>query len=451
MPISDLINLTISLQAPAVTAPGFGIPALVADFDAAVDTAFGVDLFKVITKATWQTVLTGLGLSSSDSEWQMVNDHFSQTRQPPTALLGRRETPVAQVDTITIDTAEDGTYTVTVDGNDATYLSSSDTEEVIRDALITAINLLTITDTATPVSTDDIVMTADEAGESHILAVTHSATPANISIVPTTPNVGLTEDIVAWRAERDDFYFIVVHEKTNGQIREGMAAIESLTKMGFFATNDADVQGQASGDIATEMGALGYVRSCLMWHDDDAEHPHAAIVGKMAPTTPGDEAWAKQTLASISGFVPTDSTRLRDKHTFYIEAFAAIDGSTAVTMTTNAQVISGQWIDLVWGRDYLFSLINASVLTAMRDAPKLPYTTQGAGAILNTAVMGPLLQVSEAEGSGLVISDTIVVTIVVPEDQSGASKTARNLPSNTFSATLQGDVETMELTGSLLV
>ncbi len=451
MPISDLVQLTINLQEPAVTAPGFGIPALVADFDTAVDTAFGADLFKVITKATWQTVLTALGLTSSDSEWVMVSDHFAQTRQPPTSLFGRRADPVAQIDNVSVDTAEDGTYTVTINGNDAIFVASGSTTTLIRDGLVISVNALTDPVTAANgVGADDLDVTADEAGESFTIAVTHSVTPANISTTSSTANTGLTEDMVAWKAERNDFYFVVVHEKTNGQIREGMSAMETETKMGFFATSDADVQGQASGDIASEMGALGYVRSVLMWHDDDSEHPHAAIVGKMAPTTPGDEAWAKQTLASVSGFEPTDSTRLRAKHLFYLEAFAAIDGSTAVTMTTNAQVISGQWIDLVWGRDYLFSLINASVLTAMRDSPKIPYT-QGGAAVLEAAIRGPLLQVSDAEGAGLVVADTILVDMVVPEDQSTPNKTARHLPGNTFSATLQGDVETLEITGALLV
>lgn len=451
MPISDLVNLVINLQEPAITAPGFGTPALVADFDPAVDTLFGADLFKVITKNTFKTVLAALGLTSSDSEWQMVNTHFAQARSPEQALLGRRADPVAQQANVSVDVYEDGTYTVTINGNDATHLASSSTTTAVRDALVIAVNGLTDPVTASNgAGADDLDIDADEAGESFTTAVDHSATPSNISFTTPIANVGLAEDIIAWKLERNDWYFLVLHEKTDGQIREVANAIESEVKMAFTQTNDPDVQGMASGDLASELSALGLVRTVLMWHDDDSEHPHAGIVGKMAPTVPGDEAWAKQTLTTVTGFKPTDSVRLRAKHTFYLEAFEAIDGSTAVTMTTNAQVVSGQWIDLVWGRDHLQSLIESSVLTAMRDAPKIPYTTAGAG-ILDAAVRGPLIERSDAEGSGLVIFDTIVVNIATPETQSAASKTARDLPGSTFSATLQGDVETMDITGDLVV
>jgi len=284
-------------------------------------------------------------------------------------------------------------------------------------------------------------MTADEAGESHSYAVTHSVTPANISVANGTPNVGLAEDIVAWKAERDDWYALAILERTTGQIRECASAMESERKIFIAQTDDSVAQAAGSTDIGSELKALGYVRTGVVYNDTDTEYVDAALLGKMLPSDPGSETWANQTLVGVTGLVPTSSTNLDAKNYIWLESF---EGGS-FSMTREGKAIGGTYLDLVRGRDWLHNLMKVRLLQLLRDAPKVPYTTTGGqqvGGVIESALQ-------EASDAGLVTRSSIVVTIPTPEDQSGANKGNRHLPNVTWGATLEGAIHSMDVTGNL--
>ena len=112
------------------------------------------------------------------------------------AYLGKRyivpvtgTASVSQVDTVTINTVLNATtYTITVNGVDATYLSDgSATDLEIRDGLVTAINSNNFNEpvTASNGGTDaELVLTSDVPGEPFLLVV-----DGNQSVVNTTANL----------------------------------------------------------------------------------------------------------------------------------------------------------------------------------------------------------------------------------------------------------------------
>lgn len=128
---------------------------------------------------------------------QTVNLNFTKgsTVNTWTISATTSQTPVAQVDTVTIGatTIEAGdTYTVTVDGNAVLYTTTGLEPgglSGIRDALVAAINAAnTIVTAAAGTSDGDITLTADVAGTAFttLAATGNEGTPDNTATIVTT-------------------------------------------------------------------------------------------------------------------------------------------------------------------------------------------------------------------------------------------------------------------------
>lgn len=447
MSLDRIANITINLQERPIPLAGFGIPLIAALLtspqSSAWDTEYGASTdVAEIAVDTWQGALESLGVSSSADLYVALLDMFSQDEQPETVLLGRRATAVAQVVNVSIDAATDGTFTVTVNGTDYTYAASGTTADVIRDALVTAVDADPAV-SAVAGAGDTLDITASVAGVPFTLSTGHSSTPASISSSETTANVGLGDDIGDWRAERDDWYFLLETTRTPGVVQYAAETIETMRKLFVTQSSDADAQTASTTDIGYLLGPLGLNmnRTSVWWNDNDDQFVDAAIVGKMAPKDPGAETWANQTLSSVTGIEPTSASNLIAKRYSWLETFTAAN----FAMTQEGTVASGQFIDLIRGRDWLHNLIQIRIVQALRDAPKIPYTDEGAD-IIGSVIRGAL---AEAAAKGLVDADTIVVNVPPKSQQTATDIGNRRLAGITFSATLLGAVHTLDITGNL--
>lgn len=447
MSLDRIANIVTNLAEPPLGLAGFGVPLVAAIMtsgqDSAWDTTYGADVDVIeVTPANWRTTLTALGVTSSEDLWVGVSDLMGQVRKPQLALVARRATAVAQVNNVSIDTAEDGTYTITVNGNDYTFVASGNTATQIRDGLIAAVDADPDVDASTGAG-DTLDITALVAGVPFTLSVSHSVTPANISTTSSTASVGLPEDITVFRSERNDWYFLLETTRTTGVILAAAAVIETDTKLLVAQTDDANIQTASTTDIASRLGPLGlnYSRTSLWYSDNDDQFVDFAIVGKMAPADPGSETWANQSLASVTGIVPTSEAALVAKNVNWLESFTAANFS----MTQEGKVSSGTFIDLIRGRDWLNNLLQIRLVQALRDAPKIPYSDTG-GETIAAIIRGAL---EDAADVGLIDASTIVITVPPASSQSSTDRGNRHFPNVTWSATLLGAIHTLEVTGSL--
>lgn len=449
MSLDRIANITINLRERPISLAGFGTPLLAAILTAPQDTAWdteygaSVDVIEV-DSGNWQAVLTTLGVTSSEDLWVALSDMFAQDEAPSLVLIGRRATAVAQVNAVNIIGTADGTFTVTINGNDYSFVAVAQTATQIRDGLIAAVNAGTDPVTAGVVDADTLSLTADEAGVPFTLSVEHSvSTAANITTSVTTASVGLPEDIVTWRAETDQWYFLLETTRSSGNIQAAGEVIETLRKLFIAQSDDANAQSASTADIGSVLGPTGLNldRTAVIWHDNDDQFVDAALVGALAPTDPGSETWANVPLSSVTGIIPTSETNLADKNYTWLESFVAANFS----MTQGGAVASGQWIDLIRGRDWLHNLIQIRLVQALRDNPKLPYTDTG-GEAIGAIIRGAL---EEAAAAGLVVASSIVVNVPLVASQSSTDRGNRHFPGVTFSATLQGAIHTLEVEGDL--
>lgn len=445
MSFDNLVQLNISLSQPPIPLASFGVPLVLAVLTSPQATAWtsvhSSNLYIEVTPSTWETALAAIGVTSSEDLYLALQDLFGQDDQPERAYIGRRQTAVALVRRFTISGNTDGTYTITINGTAHAHVASGQTATQIRDALIVLINAgaQATRVTATSNSTDQIDVTADLAGETFTDAT--SSTGSAITVATQTASVGPTEDVAAIRAQVDDWYWLLETTRASGNHRMLAALTSTLRKFYWGQTSDAAAQAAGSTDIGSELGALSYIRTALVWDDDDNDFVDAAWVGLMAPSPPGSASWHAKTLAGVTGIVPTGESFLETKRYNWLERFPAGQFS----MTRHGIAIGGQFVDVVVGRDWLHNLIQTRCIEAMRSVPKIPYDERGA-AILRAVIRAALLEAADAD---LVDRDSIVVNVPTAASQESADRAARFFAGITFSARLTGAVHSIGISGAL--
>jgi hypothetical protein len=141
MPLADVVNVLVLIGASPIGLAAFSTPLVAADLTTPQQVAFGSDDVREVTPATWRAVMTEIGVASNEDLYLSLRTMFSQVTKPSLVLLGLRADPVAQVVTYTIPAVPpDGTYTITIDGQDCSFAASSSTQTQVRDGLITAVD-----------------------------------------------------------------------------------------------------------------------------------------------------------------------------------------------------------------------------------------------------------------------------------------------------------------------
>lgn len=446
MPLDSVANITISLSAPPATRASFGIPLVIGEFTGAQNTLFGSDLTAEMTAITWEATLTALGFTVADPLWLSVRTLFGQKQVVELLIVGRRETAVALVRTYTVTGATDGTYTITLNGEDFSFVASSSTETAIRDALVTAINSGSVPVTAAPVSTDQLTVTADVLGVPFTSITASSGDP--ITDVVSTPNVGINDDLTAINTERSDWYWVLEVDRDD-DVNEFLAVtVESFGRdiQADVLTNDANAQGQSitTGDIGGRLSDLSILRTGVWWNDDLLEFVDSAAAGTVLPLTPGSATWANQALRLVTGISTNDTltseSRLRAKHYNWLETFGDVG-----QMTQGGYRAGGQWTDVVRLRDNVKNELQIALWQMLRDLDKVAYTDDDM-AIISSVIEGVLADFADTGG---IVEGTISVFIPLVDDQATGNKANRLVEGITFAATLQGAAHQLVVVGSL--
>jgi Protein of unknown function (DUF3383) len=440
MSLDRIANITINLRKPSLPLASFNIPLTGAALTSQQEGNWGDNLVREFSPYTYLDDLETIGVTDSEDLYVALVDLFSQERQPSVALVGMLSDAVAQVNTITLGGATDGPYVLTINGTDFSYTASSNTATQIRDALLALVNAGTQPVTASTSGANAMPLTADEPGVSFTVSV--SSPGSTMTSVLTTPNVGYPTDLVQWRAERNDFYYVLEQSRSPALIKNIAGVVEAMGKLFFAQSNDSAAQTQgATTDLGSELAALGYNRTAVIYDPNNDQFVDHALVGRMAPVAPGSETYANKDLVSVSGFVPTSDTTLASKRYTWLESLPAAQ----MSMTQGGTVASGQWIDLIVARDWLKNFMQIRLVQALRNAGKIEFTQTGAQ-ILGGIIRGCLM---EAGSSPYNILDTKTIGIDLPTVSQLGDRGTRHLPDVRWRATLKGAIHTLDTTGDL--
>lgn len=457
MPLQDIIKHTITLGGATLGLRSLNIPIVAAilttEQGTAWDNIYPGQLVASTGPQDFLTDLKALGVLTTEPLHVALVDMFSQRNPagqqlaPLELLLGRRATPQAQVETITVDAFEGGNYTITITHTPGATVSEfivpgNTDEDTTAGDIRSAITGIPITASG---AGPNAVLTADEAGVPFLVAVTHSATPANISNINTTPNIGIGEDIAAWRLENDRWYFMLETTLSPGVVTTAAQAIEVISapnKFGAFQTNDPLVlDGASTLDLISLLGPAGLnlTRSFIAWGPVVTDHIIFATIGKAAGLQPGAAGFEPQTLASVTGTVRTNSetASLEKKFAHWVEQYLDTDPPTSVSR--GSQMLNGVFADLAWLIDDLVVRVQVRVLEKLRNS-NTPYI--GGEATVDGAIRGALLERADVLDVG-----SIEVKVPPASSQSAGNVVERRMDGVEWSVDALGKVRIVVIFG----
>lgn len=123
----------------------------------------------------------------------------------------------------------------------------------------------------------------------------------------------------------------------------------------------------------TTFKAKEYERTIVFYHTVENEHPDAALVGEVGNQTVGKVTWKFKTLTGITP-IDVQADELQEIHDDGAIAYVTKAGKA---QTSEGIVVSGEYIDVMHGKDWIKFSMEMSVQKALQDAPKVPYSDNG--------------------------------------------------------------------------
>lgn len=439
--ITDIANVTISLQGVTVSRQGYGTPVFLSKhrFTEEVVTAYA-NLTQV-----------GQVFPSTHNVYKAAQQFFSNSPVGRSFKVGRidadlRLTPAA--------VATGKVYSFTIKSGAASANIS-----------VTA----TGSDTTTTIAT--AVAAAVEASSVGSL-VAATAAAGVVTIVPTAPNkfevsklVNLADSYTssvtapqALQAALDadsDCYFITAEDHSEAWVLAMAADVEAREKLYGFSVAGASNYGSytkgaaISGDILGKISDAGYARTFGMYHQDEANFVELNWIGHNAPFDAGSVEWTNNVVA-ISPAKNVDGNILTATQQNNLSARNAtfVRNEGGQNATRGGLVAAGERIENIRGRDALQDALKARLTSLLlsQKGGKLPYNNTG------------INQVRAVIASGLdefvrrnFINPNYQITLPDERDVLASKKAIGLLDQGYFKAELAGAILLIDLTGTLSV
>lgn len=440
-PISTIVSVLISQESVPVTQDGFGVPLILG-----VNASF-LDLVQEFRNLS---EVTDAGFLTTDEEYIAAQKIFSQNPKVPLLKIGKRGTQVAMVQTIVFSGAliTGNTVNGKIGGVSITPVAFNTDNATTLTNLASAIQASPLVATAVSNGTNTITITAQTPGipcTASDFVVTGGATQATATIAITTANHGVGEDLADIREEDDDWYGLILTDRTQEVVEIAAAYIETQKKIFITCSDDADLLDDTiTTDIASVLQANNYRRTAIIYSATPDDFPDAAWMGKCFPFNPGSETWKFKTLAGIVADTLTSNQRfnLKNKNCNYYTTVGSQD------MTAEGVVSVGEFIDIIRGIDWLEYTIAFEVFFVLKNSLKVPYTDEGITLIENR-VRGAL---KAGENRGVIAIDPpFTVTVPRAVETPIVDRANRILNDVKFEARLAGAIHFVNIEGVVTV
>lgn len=431
MSLQTIVNVQITRGSRTITRAGFGTMLFLGS------GATFPERFRVYSSLT----AVAVDFLSSTNEYKAASKYFGQERKPRQIMIGKRLAAVAQVNTVTVLNNTPGSFTVTINGVAFTYVAVAETITQIKDALVALINAGAEPVTALSTGASTFSLTADVAGNSFTSLLT-----VNMSQVITTANHGIAEDLqdIVSLPGGNDWYTLAIETRTNSDILNAAAYIETVRKVFGVASSEANIKTGLTTDIASLVKAKSYTRTFVFYSADQANYPEAALFGVINPLDPGSYTAKFKTLVGIVADDLNDSelSFIKAKFCNYYTKVAGVD------IFQEGTVSMGEYIDTIIFIDWLQAQIEEGVFADLINNPKIPFTDIG-GAVLEKQVRAQLQK--GIRFGGLAADPAPTVTVPKVADIDPLDRQARIFKTIEFAANLAGAIHFTEIRGVVSV
>lgn len=451
MPLSDIVQISVSVDSANVTQAGFGVPLILS-----AEATFAE---RTRTYSTLDGVLADFAITTAT--YLACAAMFAQDPRPETVIVGRCANKPTQKWTVDLGSAGIlnstryrlqviDTATGTRQNADFTTDSTA-TEAELWAGLAAAYNAL-VGPTATAVNTGpgtSLVITGDTAGVWHSLAVINPSgqydSGVYMSIVQDHADPGVAADLAAIKDENDTWYGVCSLYNSKLYVQAIAAYVESNKKFYLAGIQDSATVTAAAGgtDTADELKDSAYARTAAVYHPDNASFIAAAYLGYGLPLDPGSETWKFMRLAGVPVYpiTATHQTNLNAKHCNY---FYSVAGRN---ITTEGTVAANEFIDTVRFVDWLEARIAESVFARLSSGTrKVPLTDPGI-AVIESVVRARLKD--GVDVGGLAADPAPTVTVPKSADISDADRAIRMLRGVRFTGELAGAIHKLIISGTV--
>lgn len=257
-------------------------------------------------------------------------------------------------------------------------------------------------------------------------------------------------------AEDPDWYGLAITSRTKA---DALAVAAWAAANGYLfgtASADANIYSAASTtDVAYELKVLDYDWVFTQFHElatasTDDQYPEVALMATMLPVIPGSATWAYQSETGVTPSSTITQTQLgviagKNCNTY-------ITTESGLSFVWEGKAVSGQYLDLRIGTDWMINEMRSRVIAAFVANPKLPYTDVGISVatgivrgVLDQAILNGFIAADPATFNG----QPYIVTAPLAADVSASNKSNRILPDISFQATASGAYHSGSVAGNI--
>lgn len=265
----------------------------------------------------------------------------------------------------------------------------------------------------------------------------------------THADPGIATDLAAIKAADADFFGVMLTTCGTAEVKAAATWLETNKRLFVQASPETAIITAAlagATDVAASLKASNEFRSAVIFHNDPGEFADAAWLGAKLWTDAGAEDWKFAQLASVSADL-LSATHIANLNAKNANGFTLYGG---LAVTFEGKTAGGEFIDVIRGRDWLESDMQAAVFTAMVNAAKsgkTPFTDAGIAAIEGQV----RASLQRAEDRLFVEKGSTAVTAPKASEVATADRAARKLTGLRFSGRLAGAVHAVDIKGVVTV
>lgn len=398
MPLSEIVEVTITRETAAVSQAGFGTPMIAGP---SLKSASRLEYVSSTTEAA--AVLYG---GSDAPEYDFIAAVFSQNPRPTRAAIGliSGTKAFADYDNATPPVLGNGTWTagsavVTVNGTETTVPFDTDKATSLA-AVATAIQAHA--DVTTAVYAANVITVTPATGTPVSVTIDLSAITGTLVLVASaTATEDVTDALDAILAAQSDWYGLGMASRVQQDQLDAAAWALANEKLSFFADDDTDIANTTDAADTTTLAALLKANSndrAVLAYNETADgsssdqRADGAAAGMILGRDPGayTAKFKKLTGVTVSNLTPTQSTNIRAKNA---NSFEEIGGVNIFREGTTSE---GEFIDVMHFVDWLKARITENVYQLLVSQAKVPYTDGGILSIRSR--VEEILQVGQDRG-----------------------------------------------------
>ena len=244
-------------------------------------------------------------------------------------------------------------------------------------------------------------------------------------------------------------------------VLENMAdEIEQRRKMFLIVSNDTNTK--VLGNTTTFAYYLknnNYKRTSVLYHHEADKYPDMAWLGMQLPKPIGQTNWAYKTFAGIAEgaeanistttLTEAEKDAIEDVNAnFYTELLAA-EFTYAGTMGGGKNIDKeGEYIDIIRNLDFMQARTEEGLLSLLLEIEIIPFTDAGIAIVDNR--LKSLLKTYGVDQK-ILIEGTVTTSFPKRSEVAQADRDDRKLPGGTFTAELQGAIDSVVVRGTVFI